>query len=163
MLSLAINHNVWLTRDQRYAIHAGIELVVVGLSVPVWVSSERITSEPAKEVFCKYYLKNTKNDEQIVIVKDGYEITLPNRQGNLPNLTDEEWRHLNSNDPENLENLYLKCDKPVNSNNLLDPIDGGSKYLSFREHSKMKIENQIINLIHFVNMSEIEELTKSFI
>jgi len=161
MLSLAIHHNVWLTRDQRYALHDGIDLVVVGLYVPVWVSNQRATSEPAKELFCKYYLKNPKTDEQIQIVKDGYEITLPNRQGNLPNLTDEEWRDLNLNNPDNLKNHYSKCDKAVNSNNLLDTIDGGSKHLSFREHNK--IENETINVIHFINMVEIEELTKSLI
>ena len=62
MLSIAIHHNIWLTRDQRYAIHDGAEIVVVGVSIPVWVHNNKVTSEPAKEVFCKYYLKNPKQD-----------------------------------------------------------------------------------------------------
>ena len=161
MLSLAIHHNVWLTRDQRYALHNGIEIVVVGSSIPVWVSPERITSEPAKEVFCKYYLQNTKIESPIKILKDGYEIVLPNRQGTSLKITDEDWRYLNWNNPDKLESLYNKCQKRVNSENLLDISDGGSKHLSFREHNKSKILDTIVNVIHFVSIKDIEELTST--
>jgi len=57
MLNLTIQHFIHLARDQRYALHEGIELVVVGVSIPVWFL-DKVTSEPAKEVFCRYYLKN---------------------------------------------------------------------------------------------------------
>lgn len=163
MLSIAIHHNIWLTRDQRYALHEGIELVVVGVSVPVWVHNNRVTSEPAKEVFCKYYLKNPKYDVPIQIVKEGYEITMPNRAGAVPNLSDEEWRYLNANDPAKLDEYYEKCPRAANSKNLLDIKDGGSKYLSFREHNKVKSNEEFVNFIHFVNISDIEELNKTLV
>jgi hypothetical protein len=163
MLSLAIHHNVWLTRDQRYAIHNGIELVVIGVSIPVWVSEKRMTSEPAKEIFCKYFIKNPKFDAPIQIVNDGYEITLPNREGTLPNLTDEDWRYLNMNDPSKLTAMYDKCQKASNSKNLLDLCDGGSKNLSFREHNKGKIGNEPVNFIHFVNIEDIDLLKSTMI
>ena len=163
MLSIAVHHNIWLTRDQRYALHEGIELVVVGVSIPVWVHNNRVTSEPAKEVFCKYYLKNPKYDDPIQIVKDGYEITMPNRVGAVPNLSDEEWRYLNANDPVKLDAYYEKCPRAANSKNLLDIKDGGSKYLSFREHNKIKSNDEFVNFIHFVNVADIEELNKTLV
>jgi len=163
MLSIAIHHNIWLTRDQRYAVHEGIELVVVGVSVPVWVHNNRVTSEPAREVFCQYYLKNPKFDAPIQIVKNGYEITLPNRPGAVPNLSDDEWRYLSVNDPAKLDAYYEKCPKASNSKNLLDIQDGGSKYLSFREHNKIKSNDEFVNFIHFVNIMDIEALNKSMV
>lgn len=163
MLSIAIHHNIWLTRDQRYAIHDGTEIVVVGVSIPVWVHNNKVTSEPAKEVFCKYYLKNPKKDIAIQIMKDGYEINLPNHEGSVPDLSDEEWRDLNFNNPQKLELYYDKCPRSANSKNLLDIKDGGSKYLSFREHNKIKSNDEYINFIHFVNILDIEELNKSIV
>ncbi len=163
MLSLAIHHNLWLTREQRYAIHAGIELVIIGMSVPVWVENDRSTSEPAKEIFCKYYLKNNKIDCPIQIKEDGYEITLPNRDGTLPKLTDSEWRILNMQNQSKLEGHYQKCSRQSSSLNLLDLKDGGSKSLSFREHNKSKRAEGFINFIHFVSMMDIDDLTSSLI
>ena len=163
MLSMAIHHNLWLNRDQRYAIHEGIELVVIGVSVPVWVSNDRMTTEPAKEVFCKYYLKNIKIDYPIQIVKDGYEIILPNRAGKVPQLTDDEWRHLNFNEPNKLNYMYNNCTREIGSKNLLDIKDGGSKSLIFREHNKVKQNDEVINFIHFVNILDTEELTNSLV
>jgi len=163
MLSLAIHHNIWLTRDQRYAVHNGIELVVVGLSVPVWVANNKVSSEPAKEIFCKYYLKNPKAEMPIQIVSNGYEITLPNRIGSLPNLSDDEWRYLSFNHPVKLDNLYQKCSRDANSKCLLDLKDGGSKCLKFREHNKVKRNEEFVNFIHFVNIADMSELTNSLV
>lgn len=163
MLSLAIHHNVYLTKEQRYVLHEGIELVVVGVSVPVWVADNRATTEPASEVFCNYYLKNTKDDTPIQILQDGFEITLPNRQGTLPELSEEEWRHLNFHEPDKLDAQYQKCVRRVTSENLLDVPDGGSRYLSFREHNKMKRADTWLNLIHFVNVMDVDFLTESLI
>lgn len=163
MLNLAIHHNIWLSRDQRYALHDGTDVTVVGISIPVWVSENKHTSEPAKEIFCKYYLKNPKYDHAIQILNDGYEITLPNRSGTLPALTDDEWMILNHYKPEKLDELYNRCIKQVNSQNLLDIVDGGSKYLSFREHNKVKRPEGLVNFIHFVNMMDVESLYETMI
>jgi hypothetical protein len=163
MLSIAINHNMWLTRDQRYSLHGGENLEIIGVSVPVWVSGDKVTSEPAKEIFCKYYLKNSNTECPIQILKDGYEITLPLKQDAVLDLTDDLWRDLNINNPNKLEELYKNLPKVFNSKNLLDVKDGGSKYLNFREHNKMKMNNDPINFIHFVNIMDIENLIESFV
>jgi hypothetical protein len=124
MLSLAIHHVIHLNKEQRYALHAGQPIEVVGYCIPVWVTETRTTNEPAKEVFCKYRLKNTCSTESpIQILHDGFEIDLPNRPGTVPPLTDEDWRRLNREDPAKLESLYRKCQKQASSLNLLDVAD----------------------------------------
>lgn len=158
MIKLTIQHNIHLTRDQRYAIHEGIELIITGISVPVWFKDD-VTSEPAKEIFCKYYLKNSnKNNLPIQILKDGYEITIPYRTGNKLNISDEEWRRLNRDEPDKLNLMYDRLIGEVSSINLLDVKDGGSKNLSFRESNKTKKDNKLLNVMHFVNIKSIENL-----
>lgn len=133
MLTLHVHHNIFLTREERYALHEGKELEVVGVSSPVWAFGIS-TSEPAKEVFCKYYLKNTKMDVPIEIVKEGYVVDIPYR-------------------PE---------DNPCTSENLLDVKDGGSKMMFYKEHNKVKTEDgQVMFIIHHVHLSDIEGLIET--
>ena len=161
MLNLSIHHNVHLTRDQRYSLHGGNDLEIVGISVPVWLDSQKNSSEPAPEIFCKYYLKNKEKEFPIRILKDGYEIVMPKRTGTIPDISDEEWRFLNNKNKKILEEYYKKCDRQVNSTNLLDIKDGGCASLNFREHNKMKRKGIMINVIHFVNINDMEKLTNS--
>ena len=162
-MNLAIQHNIWLNREQRYKIHECVDIATTGVSIPVWVDQDKITSEPAKEIFCNYYLKNPKKELPIKIVKDGYEINIPYEEGTLPEISNDEWRDLNYNHPEKFEYMYKKCKKSVTSENLLDICDGGATCLKFREHNKLKIGNDIVNIIHFVNILDIDELISSII
>lgn len=162
MLSLTIHHNIYLTREQRYALHTEQEVVAVGVSVPVWYMS-KITSEPAKEVFCKYTLKNPKRELPVQIMEDGYEISLPFREGVGLDITDEEWRRLLRDEPDKLEEMYRKMVQEVSSRNLLDIADGGSESLSYRELNKVKRGEQFLNIMHFINIEKIEKLTDSLV
>lgn len=160
MLNLAIQHVVHLTRSQRYALHDGIDLVVTGMSVPVWYV-DKATSEPAREVFCKYYLKNAKADVPVEAKDDGYEITLPYRQGKSLEISNEDWRELQMKNPEKLEHMYDQCVQEVSSKNLLDIIDGGSAYLSYREHSEVMQDDKKLHIIHFIQICDISQLLES--
>lgn len=160
MLSLTIQHNIHLTRDQRYALHDGIDIVAVGQCVPVWFM-EKVTSEPGREVFCNYYLYNTKEDTPIQILEDGFEITLPHRPGESLNMRDDEWRRLNREDPDKLRAMYDNLVKEVSSKNLLDIKDGGGQCLVYREHNKIKKNDSMLNIMHFVQMNDMEHLTGS--
>lgn len=158
MLNLTIQHLIHLTREQRYALHEGIEIVVVGVSVPVWFVN-KITSEPAKEIFCHYYIKNPKVDNPVKVRGDGFEITLPYREGKGLSLTDEEWRILNLQNPEKLERMYKQCVPEVSSQNLLDIQDGGNGgHLYYREHNKIQEDAQTLHMMHYVQISPIEDL-----
>jgi hypothetical protein len=163
MLSLAIHHVVHLNKEQRYALHQGQEITVVGVSISTWVSENRVTSEPGKEVFCKYYLKNINREYPIQILQDGYEINLPRREGTVPPLNDDDWRRLNREDPAKLEAIYRKCQKQAKSLNLLDIVDGGSGCLHFREHDIIQREGERLNLIHFVSIFDMADLTENLV
>ena len=160
MLSLTIHHNIHLTRDQRYALHEGIDIISVGFSVPIWFMN-KMTSEPGKEVFCRYYLKNDKEDSPIQIIRDGYEITIPHRPGEPLKMSNDEWRRLNREDPEKLRAMYDGLVKEVSSKNLLDIQDGGGQCLVYREHNKVKKDDSMLSIMHFIQVNDMEHLTGS--
>lgn len=141
-------------------MHAGINLVVTGVSVPVWYMG-KATSEPAKEVFCKYWIANTREDRPIAIQDDGYDLVLPYREGKGLDLSDEDYRELLLKNPAKLEHLYAQCVQPVSSQNLLDIGDGGGAYLSYREHSEVRHEGKKLQIVHFVQISDMESLKES--
>lgn len=160
MLSLSIQHLIHLTREQRYALHEGEAQTVIGVSVPVWFTS-KATSEPAKEVFCEYHLTNPRKDLPISILEKGYEIPLPYRPGSLVNLTQEQWRQLNLDSPEKLDEIYQQTVPEISSINLLEPIDGGSGSLTYRENAKLVRGDNELAVFHHVNIGRIEDLFAS--
>jgi hypothetical protein len=157
-LTLAVHHVIHLTREQRYKLHAGEQIEVVGVSVPVWFIGENST-EPAREVFCKYYLTNPKGDFPIGIRKDGYTIPIPYKPAPpIPDVTNEEWLKFTKEEREEYES---KIKPGFTSENLLDYKDGGSKFLFYREHNKIKHEGKKLTIIHFVQISDMDDLTNS--
>lgn len=163
MLSLNIHHNIHLTREQRYALHAGEDVSVVGVSIPVWLIN-KITSEPAKEVFCMYYLKNPRLETPIMIMEDGYEINLPYRKGQKVEMSNEEWRELRNTDPAKLDEIMKQQVREVSSKRLLDLCDGGCAQLNFKERNNIRIQfknNNLVSVMHHVCISTMEKLTLS--
>lgn len=159
MLNLSVHHNIYLTREQRYAIHDEKPVDVVGISVPVW-HVQNVTSEPAKEIFCIYRLRNPKHELPIKILDDGYEVTLPCRDAKAPTrpLSNEQWRKLNEDERE----MYYKMmGHQASSKNLLDLKDGGSACLMYREHNKAKKDDKIVNIAHYVHIEDMSHLMKS--
>lgn len=161
MLSLSIQHNIHLTRQQRYDLHEGKDIEVVGYSVPVWVA-EKITSEPGKEIFCHYMLKNPRKELPIKILDNGYEVTIPYREGTQLEISNDEWRRLNQHEPEKLQELYKQLIPEVSSIRLLDISDGGNGgSMIYREHNKVNHNEDILNIIHYVSIEPIESLITS--
>lgn len=157
MLSLSIQHNICLTREEAYALHRGEEIVVNGCSVPVW-HKDGVSSEPAKEVFCRYVLRNIKEESPVKIIDCGYDIVIPFREATSPDITTEEWKKLKKENPEKLEEIYSKTISEVSSKNLLDEEDGGNRRLIYREHSKVKKGSDSLKVIHYVNITREEEI-----
>jgi len=161
MLRLNIYHNIHLDKNQRYDLHQGKDIRIIGISVPVWFLG-KVTSEPAQEVFCNYYIKNPKKEIPIKILSDGYEINLPYRpSSSIEKMSDDEWRKLNRDDTQKLEKIYDSYKKEVSSKNLLDICDGGSKFLNYRELNKIFVKEKELNIMHHITISDIEELEKS--
>ena len=160
MLSLKIHHNVHLTKEQRYSLHNGEDVVSIGCAIPVW-DRNGDSNEPAKEFFCVYSLKNPKIDAPIRILDNGFEITLPFRESSIPDLSDEDWRDWSFNHPEKLEAYYKSCRPEISSMNLLEYLDGGSKSLYYREHNKIKKNDEFTEIWHYVDFKSMDHLEDS--
>jgi|688.fasta_scaffold43995_3 hypothetical protein len=162
MLRLTVHHNIHLTKEQRYALHNGEDVAVVGVSLPIW-THKNVTTEPGREVFCQYILKNPKQELPIKILTNGYEITIPYREGTKLEISNEEYRKLVLENPEELERLYEKTIREVSSKNLLDIKDGGSEFLNYKELNHAMVKQKEIHIMHHVTIGTYEKLEKSFI
>lgn len=88
MATLTITHYIYLTNEQRYNLHFGENIEVIGVCVPVWFH-RGTTSEPAQEIFCKYLIKNEKPGNAISLLEEGFSINLPqNKEGLSQDLLD---------------------------------------------------------------------------
>ena len=134
MLTLTVSHNIFLTRQQRYLLCEGeYSLMVVGVSVPVWFLGGR-TSEPAREVFCKYMLSITDNSNAISRHKEGYVINLPKTLSNVSRSVSELLR---------------------------DPEDGGQGMLQYKEYSNGRYRKTKYRVIHTVEIYDTSVLQSS--
>jgi hypothetical protein len=156
MIILSISHNIFLTHEERYALAAGRNVSVIGTNIPVWLD-QGSTSEPAREIFCKYYLNNQASDRLVSGTTDGYKISLPTRGSyiRLRRPTDDEWRAMSIDEQET---WYEKNTLPPCAESLLDLKDGGGGYLRFRYRSNFSKDGQKMPAYHFVEIKKIEDL-----
>ena len=157
---LKISHYINLNQDERYRLHEGEQVEIIGHIVPVW-EIDNETDEPAKEIFCKYLLKNEKYNAPVKIIKEGFEIMLPYREGESLEISQDEWRHLTMNDPEKLNAMYKKLKSEISSKNLLEYKDGGKKCLHYRERCSHIINGVKVDTMHFINFRSMERLLSS--
>lgn len=163
MLHLAISHLIHLTREQCYQLHESQDIETIGISVPIW-HTKTFSSEPAREVFCRYSIRNPKRELPIQITTSGYVINLPHRKASeMKPMTNEEWRALNMNSPEKLEEYYRQQRPEVSSINLLDIKNGGCQCIMYREHNRLKRGEKVLSVMHFVNIERMDKLIDSII
>lgn len=123
MITISISHIIHLNKKERYDLYHGKEIEKNGFFVPVCFYKGN-TSEPATEVFCKYYLTNFNEFVPITKCKNGYRINIYSDQQNQQYLSN-----------------------PIG---LLDPIDGGVQGFQFKERGQIRTKNQTHTLIHTV-------------
>lgn len=159
MLTLSIQHNIYLDRNQRYALHNQEDINTVGVSTPVWHFKEK-TSEPAKEVFCHYFLRNPRKEIPIKILKDGFLLCLPFRipRRQQRELNNSEWLSMNQ---EQREAYYTAIPREMSSASLLDIQDGGSETLIYRESNTVKNGDKFMKIVHYVSLYDIKYLNGS--
>ena len=135
-MKLAISHNIFLSREQRYQIATlpYAEVAVVGVSVPVWykpkVRGSKLklaTSEPAEEIVCNYLISNLRADRIVEVLYDGYRIFLP--QG-VPN-------------------------------KLLDVQDQGAEAVAFRHYTTVALNDEEYKVGHYVSIRDDSELLET--
>lgn len=155
---LCVSHNLWLTREQRYALHRNNEVKVIGVSCPVWFDKGK-TSEPASEIFCQYRL-NTGNQLRIKQTLNGYDVLITNnsKPTDLPEFL---WEMLSEREKET---TIMELNKNfVGSKSLLDIKDGGSEWFAFKQYNKTVRQNVPIDVIHFVELKDMETLMESLV
>jgi len=130
MLTLTISHNIFLTREERYKVTNGEQIEVLGISIPVWFLRGN-TSEPAREIFCKYIITNDDKNTPIFATSSGFQL-------NLPKVIDN----------QNTEKI------------LLDIKDGGAECLFYREFDKVS-KPIIYDIIHYVQIMPQDMMLKT--
>lgn len=154
---LTISHNIFLTRDERYSLHEGEDLEVLGVSVPVWVYDGG-TTEPASEIFCKYKLLNRERKVSIKTNPTCYEISIPKTSKVSPTgMPQSLWNNLSLEEKQ----MWKYTESNLNLGTLLDITDGGSEFLVFKQYNKSRKRGLSINLIHFVEIKDISELVEN--
>jgi len=126
MFVLFVSHNIYLTRDERYALADGESVKVIAPSVPVWFYQFN-TSEPATEVFCQYTLTNKPGIARIYPIKSGYKINIPQTPEDYEppeRIPDEEWRKMTR---KQQDEWYGENPTPINGELLRDRLDGGAE------------------------------------
>lgn len=156
--TLTISHYLYLTKAERYAWHEGLPVEVVGVSIPVWFC-KGVSSEPAVEVFAKYHLLQSTENIFIKHVEDGYDVIVPPKpQQEFVPLPDDMWKSLSHEDQEK----WYEANEPTPSlRMLLDIKDGGSKYLAFRQYSKVRKNKKVLNVVHFMEIKDMEDLMQT--
>ena len=142
MTTLTISHYIYLSHEQRYDLHELKSVEAIGASVPVWFDNGN-TSEPAKEVFCKYKITNEPVNKAIIPTEEGYSINLPQK------ITFDNF----SKEFQIAAAMHLGT-----SEKLLDIKDGGIESLEFRQYNKIQNGDRNFNVIHFVEIKPIEIL-----
>lgn len=143
---LSISHNIFLNRDQRYAINNKKIIEVIGTNLPVWFSGER-TSEPGQEIFCSYRIHPYKSVfKNIKVSREGYDVYLLQEKEDIGSM------------PSKIKKFFYKTNNSPCVKSLLDIRDGGSEWLYFRSY-----ERKYINIIHSMEIQKIENLVESLI
>jgi hypothetical protein len=161
LLTLAISHNIYLTREERNRLANGDSISVTGVSMPVWYGKGK-TTEPGKEVFCHYTLHNSPNAKSEIYFKtDGYEFNLPQlpRNFEMPQeIDDKDWANL---EPEEREAIGEERYVPVNGKYLLDVKDGGSERLCFDQVAYAKMRGIPTTVFHTILIADMKMLENS--
>ena len=148
MATLTVSHYLYLSKKERYSLNDGNTVEVIGICIPVWFS-KGTTTEPAKEVFCKYKLNNTRETKvNIKMLDEGFELDMP--------YFDEEDQMHTSEFTKDEKQFIVK--KIGTSESLLDLKDDGFEKAEFKLYQKLLAGNELHHLIHYIDIKPIELL-----
>ena len=160
MLILSVSHHIYLNKEQRYALIDG-DISVMGVSIPVWIKNNGISTEPAVEVLCNYELTNVDEKVPIHFKPNGYKINMPQlseHEKEKPRLSDEIWRSFT---PDERRDYYDNLPSRPCAGWLKDIADGGGMHLQFREHNKIFQDDESLEVYHYIHIDDTSRLMKS--
>lgn len=156
-MTLAVSHNIYLSRDDRYRLHLGEVVETQGVSTPIWYFHGR-SSEPGQEVFCRYTLSNNhESDYDIDQQSDGYFINLPTEEESRirAGMTPDEWSQLTPQGKDVIMNGV------PTSEILLDSEDGGVSRMAFNQYNKTKLKGLVVHVLHFIRIADRDVLLET--
>jgi hypothetical protein len=153
---LTVSHHIYLTKEERKALHDGETVETIGVSVPV-LAYTSISTEPAKEVFCRYVISSPPQDVALQAGEDGYTVSVPRRKWapRISEATDWEWRNMTN---DQLLEYYQLRGEPISTHNVLDIEEGGSGGLYYREYGTRMLKGQLFEVVHHVHFEHVEML-----
>jgi hypothetical protein len=134
MITISISHIIYLDKNERYDLYHGKKIKKIGFFVPVCFCNGE-TSEPAHEIFCKYFLTNENEFVPITKCENGFRINI---------FSNEQNQDLLSN--------------PIS---LLDWESGGIGSFHFKEKGQIRIKNNYYSIIHTVHIEDMDVLKES--
>lgn len=150
MLTISVLHKIFLTKEERYALHQGHAVRVMGISVPTWFIGDK-TSDPSQEIFCEYTIVNNKaGSRPVTPAAKGYTIFLPQTHETMPKVVNP---FQGTASEERV--------RPPTSFNLLDMKDGGCESINFKQYTRLKLKGELVNLLHFVDIEDTSVLDKT--
>lgn len=160
MLKLSIVHNIFLKQEEVNILNSDDEISIIGACLPVW-SFNKMTSEPAEEVFCNYEIYNNKSDRaaQVEILKDKYIIYLPDYcHKTYSELTKKQFNKLSIND----KRFCSKVNNKIIFEKQTMLLENYDDAIVFRQYEKIKIGDKTKLIEHFVQIRTIKFLLESF-
>lgn len=158
MLVLTISHNIFLTKSNIEEIRDGNIVVVTGVSNPIWFY-KGITTEPAQEVFCNYGIRKADSNVRVGPMPDGYFVLLPAGTSFLKKEDTDQWRA----ELQSRIKLGIMLHEEVPRSPATIGTLVSSGHLRFRIQDKRKIGSHPTTVIHYVEISPVEELVDSLI
>ena len=149
-ITLTILHNIFLDKEERYKLYNGESLEIIGVSMPVWFFDGK-TTEPGKEIFCKYKLHNRNGNFPIKNWKEGYEINIPQANGEI------------AADAKKNVVARQETGKMPNPKGLLNNKDGGCEWLAFKQYNKIRRNKKTYNILHFVEIKDMKALEETIV
>lgn len=74
---VVVTHNIFLTKDQMsFLANDWYAFDTEGVNTPIWMRGDT-TSEPGKEIFCKYRIENLEETLKIKVGQKSYLINIP--------------------------------------------------------------------------------------
>lgn len=184
-LVLFVNHNIFLTREERYSLVNRERVETTGVSVPVWMEyNTGKTTEPAEEVFCRYRLDNDKSRKPSVrgLRSDeghgiGYWINIPQLPEDWKDLPPIDYNQLGEMSAEERKRFcelrdqwFKKNPQPPSGESLRDHKDKGGEYLRFEMKMSAKMNSQEVELSklkilvsHSVEIKTLAKLEESMV
>jgi len=135
-----INHNIFLTKEERYDLYAGKKIFTIGSIIETSVIQHKNDRVFEKEIFVNYEIDTDIVEDKVEICNDFYKI------------------HISAN----YSNSELNKDHDFVLEDMLDQDDGGKNGIFFKHRKIYTHKHKNYVVLHTVDIKDIELLKESY-